>query len=226
MSARDALGVLGLAAAADQDRLRGAYLAAVKAAHPDRPGGDAERLRKVIEAYGVLRAGPVAGTPAPSRAAKPAQRPASRTLEICATEAVVGGVRKVALDGGGEVSVRLPPGLRVGDIVAVNGAAMTVAIGGGADGAIVGDHLCMTVEVDPAILARGGGVELEGPRGRLNVQITAQDAARGLVRVAGEGLPARGVHGQGDLLIKLRPKAAYETRTRVLLRRFTAAWAA
>jgi curved DNA-binding protein len=223
MSARDALDLLGLDAGAGPDGLRGAYLAAVKTAHPDRPGGDAERLRRVIEAYDVLRAQPARASSLPTPS-----RPASQPLEITPAEAVTGGLKIVSIEGAGEASVRLPMGLRVGDIIAVSGVAMTVAIRGGGDMAVVGDHLCITLAVDPAVLAGGGTIEVSTPRGVRSVRISAQDAARRLARIADGGLPARGRHVQGDLVIKLKakPVEAFESRTRVLLRRFTAAWAA
>ena len=220
MSAREALGVLGLAAA-DPRQLRRAYLAAVKAAHPDKPGGDAERLRKVIEAYEVLQSQPAPVT-------QPKRRPASRHLEITPAEAVMGGMVSAPLEGGGNVSVRLPAGLRVGDLVAVSGATLTVSIAAVDGAAVVGDHLCVTLKVDRATLAGGGEIVAQTPRGPLRLDVSPQDAARGLVRVAGAGLPERSSHPCGDLLIKLEaaPTQMFESRARLLLRRFTAAWAA
>ena len=225
MRATDALGVLGLTGEVDPRRLRAAYLSAVKAAHPDRPGGDAERLRTVIEAYETLRSRP-APRPAPPRAAPPCTAP--RTLEISPAEAVLGGLRSVVLEGLGEVAARLPAGLRVGDLVAVSGVALTVAISGKDGTTIVGDHLCLTVQIDREMLAGGGRLEISTPGGTLEVRVTRQDVARGLARVAGAGLPARGRHAQGHLFLRLEPRAVtgVETRARLLLRRFTAAWAA
>ncbi|HEX4180725.1 MAG TPA: molecular chaperone DnaJ [Caulobacteraceae bacterium] len=220
MSGREALAVLGLAAA-DPRQLRKAYLAAVKAVHPDKPGGDAERLRRVIEAYEVLLA-------RPSPAACPPPRPASRQLEITPAEAMLGGAVSVPLQGGGAMSLQIPPGLRVGDLVAVSGGALTVSIIA-ADGlAIVGNHLCLTLKVEKSILSAGGDVQARTPRGPLNLNISPQDGARGLVHVAGGGLPERGHHPRGDLLVKLEALAApvFESKARVLLRRFAASWAA
>lgn len=226
MGVRDALGVLGLAARADAGQLRGAYLAAVKMAHPDKPGGDAERLRRVVEAYEFLKA----SGPAPSsqRPVPRPPRPATKPLEITPVEAVLGGLRQVTLEGVGETSVRLPPGLRVGDLVAVSGVAMTVSISAADGAAVVGDHLCLTVRVDQAVIVDGGSIEVSTPTGTLRVRVTRQEAARGLVRVADGGLPPRGRHGQGHLFIRLAAasSAPYETRSRYLLRRFVAAWAA
>jgi curved DNA-binding protein len=229
MSAREALSLLGLTEHSDSRQLRGAYLAAVKAAHPDKPGGDAERLRRVIEAHDVLRAQSAPEPPPPRAPARrgPA-RPAARRLEITPFEAAVGGLKSVPLEGHGEIVVRLPAGLRVGDLVAVGDGAMTVAIPSTDGAAVIGDHLCLTVRVERMTLSSGGEVRLTTPRGPIALRITPQDGARGMTRVAGAGLPARGTHGQGDLIIKLEPEAdaGFETRTRVLLRRFVANWAA
>lgn len=46
--------VLGVAPAADEVRLRRAYVALARRYHPDRAGGDAERMRAVNEAWATL----------------------------------------------------------------------------------------------------------------------------------------------------------------------------
>jgi curved DNA-binding protein len=47
------------------------------------------------------------------------------------------------------------------------------------------------------------------------------------VRLKGEGLPARGRHPAGDLILKLKlDPAGEEPASRQLLRRFSARWAA
>ena len=233
MSARDALGVLGLEEAGDADRLRGAYLAAVKAAHPDRPGGDAERLRQVIEAYESLRERrapePPAGLSRPSSGRSAPLQPSSRRVEITPMEAVFGGVHSVPMRGEGPVSVRLPSGLRTGDLIGVAGIAMTIVVESDEHSTFVGDNLCLRVQVDRAFLSTGGPLEVSTPAGPLRFEISRQDAARGLVRVEGARLPSQGRHAQSHLFIKLERVATAndgETRTRAMLRRFTAAWAA
>ncbi len=55
MTAGRARALLGLAPGAEGEAVAAAFRAAVKAAHPDRPGGDAERLRQVIEAHRLLQ---------------------------------------------------------------------------------------------------------------------------------------------------------------------------
>ena len=230
---RDALGVLGLAEHAEPRQLRDAYLTAVKAAHPDKPGGDAERLRRVIEAYELLRdrraPDPMPAFTEAASPTAPQPKPSSRKLEITPMQAVFGGVRSVPMRGSGDVSVRLPPGLRNGDLIGVSGVVMTVAIASDDRASFVGDNLCIRVQADRTLLAAGGDLEVPTPAGPLQIQVSRQDAARGLVRVDGARLPAQGRHAQGHLFIKLeRPVVAAdgETRTRVMLRRFAAAWAA
>ncbi len=61
MGVREALDLLGVPAEADASALKGAFTAAVRSAHPDRAGGDGQRLRLVIEAYRMLEPKPPAG---------------------------------------------------------------------------------------------------------------------------------------------------------------------
>jgi curved DNA-binding protein len=85
MDSRRARAVLGVRGKPDEATLRAAFRKAVKASHPDRPGGDAARLREVVEAYGLLKAAPVSQPPAPpppapviaDGIARPSPRPAA-----------------------------------------------------------------------------------------------------------------------------------------------------
>ena len=59
------------------------------------------------------------------------------------------------------------------------------------------------------------------------VWINRKAGSRGLVRMVGQGLPARAGHGQGHLFLRLSPQAdTIDSAARTLLRRFAAAWAA
>ena len=65
------------------------------------------------------------------------------------------------------------------------------------------------------------------PRLFRQVEGRVEVAERRLVRLGGQGLPARGAHGQGSLFIRLVPDTgAPESAARAQLRRFAAAWAA
>ena len=59
------------------------------------------------------------------------------------------------------------------------------------------------------------------------VWVTKKAADRGLVRLVGQGLPARGRWREGHLFLRLAPvERKVDSAARTLLRRFTAAWAA
>jgi len=222
LGAQEARALLGLAGPVDDQTLRLAFRAAVKAAHPDRPGGDSERLRQVIEAYQFLRG----RTPSPAgRPVGPAPRPRPR-MTITPADAMIGGWRTVLIDGAA-ARVHLPAGLREGEPMSIDGRTMVVAITGG-ETAVLGDHLCLTARVEPGVLLRGGRLIIDTPVGAQSLWLTAQDGVRGLIRVAGQGLPARAGCQRGDLFIRLlaTPGARSETEAEEKRRRFTAAWAA
>ena len=220
MTALEALGVLGLDARTDAIALRQAFNAAVKVSHPDRPGGDAARLRAVVEAYRVLQA----STPPPQPPAAIISR--ATRLVITPAEAMLGAVRRLARPYGG-ATVRLPAGLRAGDWVQLGGSLLAVAVKGCGAASVLGDHLCITICVEHAVLRTGGRVSVPTPKGARVLWISAADGARGLARVRGEGLPARGGRPCGDLFVRLTPAPAEaESPAQTKLRRFTADWAA
>lgn len=203
--------------------VRAAFRAAVKAVHPDRPGGDVHRLRAVIEAYDLLRGQPA---PVPATLRHPPPPP---ILEISPLEAFSGGRRALRAADGRDLAAYLPAGLRAGDQVRIAGEIMTVTVSAETDLAVIGDHLCVTIDADQSLLRHGGLVTLATPLGRRTVRVTRQDGLRGIVRLAGEGLPPRGARPRGDLLVRLRPAPetpAAETAAQAKLRRFTAVWAA
>jgi curved DNA-binding protein len=215
--------VLGVDAAAGDEALRRAFRAAVKAAHPDRPGGDGERLRRVIEAYRLLR--PLAAVRPEPRSSR---RPRATRLVVTPEDVVLGGWRPVSLSDGRTVRLHLPAGLREGERISVDGQIMAVSIAADAAAAILGDHLCLTVQVEPGLLRQGGRLIVETPTGPRSLWLTVQDGVRGLVRVAGQGLPPRGRYPRGHLFIRLQAArdAPAKTEAQVKRSRFNAAWAA
>jgi curved DNA-binding protein len=216
--------LLGVAPDADADVVRQAFRLAVKAAHPDRPGGDGERLRQVIEAYRRLDA---------TREAPPAPEPAPTPdrevrLRITPAQAMIGGWTRLRLDDGRVLSVRLPEGLRAGERVRISGRTCKIVIANDRRAAVAGDDLLLVVQVSRALMQEGGRLSVETPAGETSVWITKADAARGFARVNGLGLPARGLRPAGDLLLRLRlaSDARFDTPTQAKRRRFAAAWAA
>ena len=91
-----------------------------------------------------------------------------------------------------------------------------------------GHDLWITADVPARVLAEGGRVAIETPLGRRIIWLTAKAGERKLVRLVGQGLPARGRHPAGHMFLRLSPaaKGATDSAARTLLRRFAAAWAA
>ena len=221
MTVLEALETLGLRPGATPDDVARAFRATVKTAHPDH-GGEARRLRRIVEAYRLLEAGR-----APSTIPPRPERPVEDRLEITPAEAQRGGERSVSLPDGRLRPTTLPAGLRPGDKVRLDGVLLTVFVRG-EDGVLVDrDHLHLTVAASPALLRDCGRLEVQTPTGPRMVWVSREAGARGLVRVPNEGLPARGRHGRGDLFVRLQPDASrYESPARAKRRRFGAAWAA
>jgi curved DNA-binding protein len=218
MDTRRARAVLGVRGGLDEAALRAAFRTAVKAAHPDRPGGDAARLREVVEAYGLLKAAPAVEPPPLPAPAAPVD-----TLEISPALAAAGGRAFARLADGRRLAVDLPAGLRPGDKVRAGEALLTVTVKGG-DGLILrGDDLWLSAEIPHGA---GGRLPVATPAGPREIWIGRRDIARGLVRLAGQGLPARGPHAAGDLIVTLKaPPPPPESGARSRLRAFQANWA-
>ena len=90
-----------------------------------------------------------------------------------------------------------------------------------------GSDLWVTAEDAGFLLAEGGRAQVETPLGPKVLWISRKVAERRLVRLQGQGLPARGAHGQGCLFIRLVPDTgAPESAARTQLKKFAAAWAA
>jgi curved DNA-binding protein len=220
MDARRARAVLGVRGGADEAALRAAFRTAVKAAHPDRPGGDAARLREVVEAYGLLKAAPAGEPPPPAPAASAAPVDA---LEISPALAAAGGRALARLADGRRLAVELPAGLRPGDRVRAGEAVLTVTVKGGDGLTLRGDDLWLSAEIPHRA---GGRLPVATPAGPKEIWIGRRDIARGLVRLAGQGLPARGPHAAGDLIVTLKaPPPPAESGARSRLRAFQANWA-
>ncbi|MBX3480057.1 MAG: molecular chaperone DnaJ [Caulobacter sp.] len=219
---REALARLGLRAEPDAAGLRAAFRQAVKATHPDRPGGDAESLRAVVAAYELLKASPDV-QPSPPSAIAPAASAETDTLTITPALAASGGEVMVTLADGRRLKVGLPAGLRAGDRVRAGAAMLTVAVRGESGLTLRGDDLWLTTDL-PGDTPHGGRLDLDTPGGPREIWIGRRALARGLVRLSGQGLPARGPHAAGDLFVRLRPAARPESGARSRLRAFQANW--
>ncbi len=231
MGLKQAREVLGVSPLATLTELRRAFREAAKQAHPDRPGGSAERFREVMDAYHLLqhlKPSTRINQP-PATVTKPAAPARDDKLSISPLLAMTGGAQEHRLADGRRIKISLPPGLRTGDKLRAGKTEFEIAIRGDGQMMVRGDDLWITVPVSQSALAEGGRMALDTPLGRRVVFVNEKAGERGLVRLDGQGLPARGRHRQGHLFVRLAPQAA-ESKTdsaaQTLLRRFTAAWAA
>ena len=224
MSLKMAREVLGVSSLATPAEIRQAFREACKRSHPDS-GGDEGAFRQVTEAYRRLK------DPTPEEFTYPltpaAAREPDHRLNIRPVTALLGGVMEHRLADGRTIRITLPAGLRCGDKVRAGGVTLEVYVRA-EDGVIVrGDDLWMTAHVAAGTLKKGGRVSLQTPLGRKVVWVTRKAAERGLLRVEGQGLPARGKRARGHLFVRLaQASGATDSAALALLRRFAAAWAA
>lgn len=222
-----ARALLGVAPGAGERELRAAYREAAKRAHPDRPGGDAALFRDVLAAYRLLQdQPPPREINFPPARATPSAPLREATLEIDVATAVSGGSMDLTIDGR-HLRLKLPAGLRLDDKVRVDGVTFVVRHASVREALIRGDDLWLTAKIDRRVLAEGGRVEVDTALGPRLAWISTKAATRGLVRLPGQGLPARGRHAAGDLFLRLEAvSSGVESAARSLLKRFAAAWAA
>lgn len=223
MSLERARQLMGVSETATAAEIRRAFRIRAKQAHPDR-GGDAEQFRELVEAYHLLLRLPA--RPRAPRAHERSWKPRTSSVELQITPevAVLGGDVEHVLADGRRLRLTLPAGLRAGDKVRADGVELPVVIRGDGDILVRGDDLWITAKAPPRMMEQGGKLTVETPLGRRIVWITEKSGAQALVRLQGQGLPARGRHRQGHLFVRLSPgeaEPASEAR-----KRFTAAWAA
>jgi curved DNA-binding protein len=226
MTMEEARALLGTPPGADPEALQSAFRQAVKQTHPDRSGGNAASFHRVVEAYRVLRADlSVLPPAAPAPPPRPTDPGPSR-LTITPSQAVMGGELHLSDAEGRRLRIQLPPGLRRGDRLRAADNVYDIAIAGDGTSVVRGDDLWLTLCLAPSLMDDGGRVTLETPAGPRPVWISRAVAARGLIRLRGEGLPAARGRPAGDLFVRLETRPAADSEVRQRLRRFAAAWAA
>lgn len=230
MSPRQARAILGLGRGAETDpaALARAFRAAVKAAHPDLPGGDAARLRQVIAAHALLKGRLAVGEATPETPPEPLPARAGpaedSVMTLTPAQAARGGEILAALPDGRTLRIFAPAGLRPGDRLRAGNSLLTVEVRSEEDLALRGDDLWMTRAL-PVDAPRGGRLAVDTPSGPILLWVTQRALDRGHVRLSGQGLPARGRHAAGDLFVRLAPAPAVESAARGRLRAFAETWA-
>lgn len=208
MSPDEALAVLGLDPAASAEARKKIFRECVKAARPDQPGGDAERFRRVIEAYRCLERVGVR----PKAANAEAEAASTPEVEITIEEACLGGARVLPVVVERAFYWRIEPGLRDGDLVReatpFGEFAFRVRIAAEPDRKVMGNDLWITLGVDPWLLEDGGRLEASTPFGPRSVWVPRCLPQSAMLRLKDCGLPARGGYSQGHALLKLVPDPA------------------
>ncbi|MFN3930646.1 MAG: DnaJ C-terminal domain-containing protein [Brevundimonas sp.] len=224
-SLSEAHALLGLSGPTAEPVLTAAFRAAVKAAHPSAPGGDADRFRKVIAAWRLIQS-----RDRPLALAGPTIRPPSPPVVAIGPMDALNGGRVAVRLAGRTLDVRLPRGMRSGEHLRLRGAGL-----GGADVylpvlvraangiSVLGDDLFMDCPVPTRLLEDGGRLEIDTHAGPRSAWIVAGQAPLRL-RLKGLGLPARGGRAQGHLFVALQPSEDIPSAAEDLLVRFTRVW--
>ncbi|MBD3833879.1 DnaJ C-terminal domain-containing protein [Brevundimonas bullata] len=229
-NARSLLGLTGPVGAED---LTAAFRAAVKAARPDAPGGDAETFRRVIAAYRLLQAQTLA-LPAPAGHARPKPftppPPPAPLLVLTPMQAISGGCVRMVV-GARTLLVHAPPGVRTGDKIRLKGGgpngadALLPVLIRPADGlSVLGGDLFMTWAVPQRMMDDGGRIEIMTHAGLRSSWLVPDMVEPVRLRLKGLGLPARGNRPAGDLFVKLEASADLPSAAEDLLLRFTRVW--
>lgn len=229
VSIREALALLGLEPLADDKAALDAFRTAVKAARPDRPGGDEEQFRRIIAAWRLIQhahAGRLALSPPRTRPTPPP------VVAISPREALTGAAVGIGL-GTRRLNIYVPPGLRTGEHLRLRRA--------GADGSdlylpvlirpadglsVLGDDLFMTAPAPRRILADGGRIEIETHAGLRDAWVGPGLSSPIRLRLKGLGLPARESRRAGHLFVTLEAVDDMPSAAEDLLARFSRVWTA
>ena len=225
MTADEALGLLGLDGPASPETVADAFHTRLAKARPDQGA-----FRKVVEAYGLVqrlnkpRSAAGAAVVAPGREVKD-------VLNISINEALGGVKRRIKLPDGSRAAVNLPAGLRTDDVIRLQrsgdkDALLKIRIGVEPQRSVEGHDLKLVVAVDRRVLAHGGRIRVETVAGAKTVWVRSRFTEGESLRLRGRGLPARGDHPAGDLVVQpVAIEAPGPSDARAKLERFTGAWA-
>lgn len=233
LTLENARSLLGLTGPVGAEGLTAAFRAAVKAARPDAPGGDAETFRRVIAAYRLLQAQTLA-LPAPAGHARPKPftppPPPAPLLVLTPMQAISGGCVRMVV-GARTLLVHAPPGVRTGDKIRLKGGgpngadALLSALIRPADGlSVLGGDLFMNWAVPQRMMDDGGRIEIMTHAGLRSSWLVPDMVEPVRLRLKGLGLPARGNRPAGDLFVKLEASADLPSAAEDLLLRFTRVW--
>ena len=210
--------MLGLAANAPLAAWRPAFSVAIHSVHPDR-GGDPDQARRVIDAYRLLMRLETEKHQHPSVCSHSYPEPDQPVpFQITIQEAFAGVRRNALLNQGQSFQVRLPPGMRAGDLVTFDGhsgRSWVIQVTAEPGMTLQGSDLWLDVTVSTSFLRTGGPLSISMPTGDQRLWVTRKAVLEKLIVVEGAGLPSRAPHEAGRAYIRLQAHSAqYPHRAR------------
>ncbi|HEY5347036.1 MAG TPA: DnaJ C-terminal domain-containing protein [Rhizomicrobium sp.] len=140
----------------------------------------------------------------------------SVAVTVAFAEAAIGGTRRVVMQNGEQIDVKIPVGVKDGQSIRVKGRG-----GAGAGGGPAGDILIqISVAPHPFMIRDGNDLKMDLPvtlkeavlgakvpvptlTGAVSLSIPAHSNSGATLRLKGKGIPARGAQGAGDLYVRL-----------------------
>jgi DnaJ-class molecular chaperone len=137
-------------------------------------------------------------------------------VTVSFAEAIQGGTRRVILQNGEQIDVKIPPGLRDGQSIRVKGRGGAGRNGGPSGDVLIqtsiaphpfitrdGNDLRMDLPVTLKEAVLGGKVPVPAVGGVINVSIPPGSNTGAVLRLKGKGVPAAKDQTAGDLYVRL-----------------------
>jgi DnaJ-class molecular chaperone len=156
-------------------------------------------------------------------------------VTVSFAEAIQGGTRRIVLQNGEQIDVKIPAGLREGQQIRVKGRGGAGRNGGPNGDVLIQAHIAphpfisrdgndlrmdLPVSLKEAVL--GAKVPVPTLSGSLNLSIPAGSNTGSVLRLKGKGVPATGGQAAGDLYVRL--VVSLPDRPDPDLRRFAESW--
>lgn len=149
-------------------------------------------------------------------------------------EAILGGTRRLALNDGRNLDIKIPAGIKDGQIIRLSGQGGP-AVGGSAKGdAILEVHVAkhpfytrdgndimleLPISFDEAVL--GGDIEVPTPRGRLTVRVPKNSSSGTRLRLKGKGVQTKKATGHMYVSLKIMAPASRDPKLEEAIKSWT-----
>ena len=159
----------------------------------------------------------------------------SVAVTVAFAEAATGGTRRVVMQNGEQIDVKIPVGVRDGQAIRVKGRGGAGVAGGPAGDIMIqvsvaphpfmsrdGNDLKMDLPITLKEAVLGGKVPVPTLTGAVSLNIPAGSNSGAVLRLKGKGIPAHGGQGVGDLYVRL--VVALPDKPDEELRKFAQGW--